>query len=73
MKTINHAIKNLPKDIAHQIKRAFKATGCLDIYGGNLFQYLMIIAQVLETKNKQLEIAESKFKTIIQVLEYKNY
>ena len=78
MKTINHAVKNLPKGIAHQIKRAFEATGCLDIYGGNLQQYLMIIAQVLEIKNKQLavlvsEITEKKFKEIIQIIKYKNY
>lgn len=73
MRTINYAVKNLPKDIAHQIKRAFKATGCLDVYGGNLQQYLMVIAQMLEAKNKQLEITKNKFKTITQIIACRNF
>lgn len=73
METLNHAVKNLPKDIAYQIKRAFKATGALDMYDGNLYQYLVIIAQAIEIKNKQLDEAEKKFKKIIQTIEYKNY
>lgn len=71
MQTIEDAVKYLPTRKSYQIKRAFKATSSLDIYDGSLSIYLACIAHALEVKNEQLLAAEEKFKTIIQVIEYK--
>jgi len=51
-RNINHAVKGLPKGVADQIKRSFKAARCADIYGGELETYLGVIAQTLERKNE---------------------
>ena len=57
-RNINYAVQKLSSDVAKEIKRAFEATNCSDIYGGDLATYISVIAQVLERRNE--EIAELK-------------
>jgi len=56
--TVKDAAKRLPKEVRKPFLRAWKAAGCLDLYDGNLDNYLSVIGQVLE--RKQNEVAHLK-------------
>lgn len=53
-RSINHAVKKLSSEVAKEVKRAFKATNCSDIYGGELATYIAVIAQTLEEQNEAI-------------------
>ena len=57
-RSIKDAVKGVPEPLGDLIVRAFNAAHCMDIYGGDLKQYLTVIAQQLESKSKQLEILQ---------------
>lgn len=64
-RTISHAVIGMKPGVKAEIKRAFHATGCMDLYGGRLEEYLTVIAQNLERKNmrvEELELRLSKLK-----------
>ncbi len=53
-RSISHAVKKLPPEVAKEVKRAFKAVNCSDIYGGELAVYISVIAQTLEDQNETI-------------------
>jgi len=54
-RSIKHAVKKLDPKAAKQLIRAFEATHCMDLYGGELETYLAVIADRLEAANKKIE------------------
>ncbi len=68
-KTIEYAVASLQKEQAALIKRAWKATGCMDLYDGKLNMYLGVIAQTLESQNKKVDIMKSAATTVKGILE----
>jgi len=52
--TVKDAAKRLPKEVRKPFLRAWKAAGCMDIYGGNLDNYISVIGQVLERKQNEV-------------------
>ena len=52
--SVKDAAKRLPKDSQRPFLRAWKATNCLDLYDGNLDNYLSVIGQVLEKKQNEV-------------------
>jgi hypothetical protein len=50
-RNITHAANKLYPEAAKALKRAFAATNCMDIYGGELHTYLNVIADRLESAN----------------------
>ena len=68
-KTIEYAVASLQKEQATLIKRAWKATGCMDLYDGKLNMYLGVIAQTLESQNKKVDTMKSAATTVKGILE----
>jgi len=46
---------------------AFEATGCSDLYEGDVLQYLAVIKQALETKQRRLVEAAKLVRTLHRV------
>ena len=53
-KTIEDAVKMLPPQYRKQIIRLWKVTRCMDLYDGELTQYLDVIAQRMEYLDERL-------------------
>ncbi len=68
-KTIRDAVKNLQKEHAQLIIRAFNATGVIDLYNGDLSQYLLIIVQTLGKQREQINTMKSAATTVKGILE----
>lgn len=68
-KTIEYAVASLPKEQAALIKRAWKATGALDLYDGRLNSYLQVIVQTLEQQNEKMYTMKNASHTIKSILE----
>lgn len=68
-KTIEYAVASLPKGQAALIKRAWKATGCMDLYDGKLNEYIGVIAQTLESQNKKIDTMKNAADTISRIIE----
>lgn len=60
-RNVKFAAKKLPEEAREPFLRAFAATNCADLYGGELHTYLSVIAQVLEAKTERVE----KFNNIL--------
>jgi hypothetical protein len=54
-RNVKFAANKLPPEAREPFLRAFKATNCADLYGGELETYLSVIAQRLETANNKVE------------------
>lgn len=59
-KKIENAEEELTPEAKEQLIRAFKATRTLDVYGGDLTQYLAVIATSLENVNAQIKEYKAK-------------
>lgn len=52
-------MKRLPSAVQRGIKKAFLATGCMDLYRGDAPTYLTVIAQVLRENTKRIKQLEA--------------
>ncbi len=69
-KTIRDAVRNhFPKEQAELIIRIFNATKAMDLYDGDLTQYLTVIALTLEKQNEKMHTMKSASNTIKSILE----
>ncbi len=69
-KTIRDAVRhNFPKEQAELIIRAFNATKAMELYDGNLTQYLEVIAQTLEQQYEKLYNMRSAAATMKSILD----
>lgn len=56
--SISTAAGHMPARFKRHFIAAFKATGCMDIYGGEPWRYMQVIAQVLgELRSGKLKTA----------------
>ena len=65
-KTIKDAIKDLPEKMQKEFLRAWKATKCMDIYGGHVEDYTQVIARHLEESDKRVKTLKRKIKEEIK-------
>ncbi len=69
-KTIRDAVRNhFPKEQAELIIRAFNATKLMDLYDGDLTQYLRVIVQTLEENFEKMHTMRSAATTVKGILE----
>ena len=68
-KTIRDAVKHLPKEHAELIIRAFNATSVMDLYDGDLSQYLQVIGQTIYKQRERIHVMESAATTIRGILD----
>jgi hypothetical protein len=73
-KTLNYAVRNLTSKQRQLIRRAFAATGVLDVYDGDLTHYLAVIAQRIEglvEENSHLRRSVRDIRSITDLTKYK--
>ena len=63
---LTKAAKKLPEDCREEFKNAFKATGCMDLYGGYLPHYFMVIRQTLDQRSELLKEVHDQLKPLDQ-------
>jgi hypothetical protein len=60
--TVKDAAKKLPEDCRQVFIDVFNECGCIDLYGGELKQYLQIVFQQLQSRKEEV----NKFKLVIK-------
>ena len=69
-KTIRDAVRHqFPKEQAELLIRAFNATGAMELYNGNLSQYLQVIVETLEQQRQKMYTMRSAAATLKSILE----
>lgn len=68
-KTIRHAVKDLPREHAELIIEMFSASRVMDLYDGNLTQYLQVIAQCLREQHNIINVMRNASDTIRGILD----
>ncbi len=67
-KTIEHAASHFTVELGALFKRAFKATGAMDLYDGRPASYMQVIAQTLESQGKKIDTMKSAATTVEGIL-----
>ena len=68
-KTIEHAADRFSTELGALFKRAFEATGAMDLYDGRPASYMQVIAQTLENQKVKIECLESMSRTIRNIID----
>jgi hypothetical protein len=63
---LTKASKKLPANCREEFKAAFKATGAMDLYGGYLPHYFMVMKQTLDDRAKILQEVHDQLKPLDQ-------
>ena len=67
-KTIMDAVRDLQPDVRIAVIRAWNATGCMDLYGGELAQYIHVISCQLELRNRRVAALSDIIRSAAKVL-----
>jgi DNA-binding protein H-NS len=65
---LTKAANKLPENARKAFKEAFNATDCMDLYDGNLEQYLQVIRQVLEERKEKLKEVKGTINQFIEAV-----
>jgi hypothetical protein len=65
---LTKAAMKLPENCRKEFKEAFNATGCMDLYDGNLEQYFQVIKQVLEEREEKLKEVKGTVNQFIEAV-----
>jgi len=63
-KTIKDAVKMLPPQYRQSVLDLWALTNCMDLYDGQLSDYLKVIKDVFEYKNKECLVLRGKIQNI---------
>jgi hypothetical protein len=66
---LEKAAAQLPPEIRAAFRRAFKATGVMDLYDGDLASYLTVIASTIEHDKKRIKRFEQVGEKIYKLVE----
>lgn len=67
-KTIKDAVKFLPPQYRQTVEDMWAEAGCMDLYDGNLTQYLQVIFSILKRRREQIAERDEQLKAIKKIL-----